>query len=98
MLCASEQCADVCLSISAVYLDWMGCVSVAQMQGMLNSPQFLQQMSAMMSNPAIIDQVIASSPQLASMGPQVRQAFQDEGFRQMMCAARLYSSWSPADR
>lgn len=56
------------------------------MQGMLNSPQFLQQMSAMMSNPAIIDQVIASSPQLASMGPQVRQAFQDEGFRQMMCA------------
>ncbi|KJA16303.1 hypothetical protein HYPSUDRAFT_147883 [Hypholoma sublateritium FD-334 SS-4] len=54
------------------------------MQGMLNSPQFLQQMSAMMSNPAIIDQVIASSPQLASMGPQVRQAFQDEGFRQMI--------------
>jgi len=54
------------------------------MQGMLNSPQFLQQMSAMMSNPAIIDQVIALDPRLAAMGPQVRAAFQDEGFRQMM--------------
>ncbi|KIM36527.1 hypothetical protein M413DRAFT_449070 [Hebeloma cylindrosporum] len=54
------------------------------MQTMMNSPTFLQQMSAMMSNPAIIDQVIASNPQLAAMGPQVRQAFQDEGFRQML--------------
>ena len=54
------------------------------MQSMLNSPQFMQQMSTLMSNPAIVDQVIASNPQLAAMGPQVRQAFQDEGFRQMM--------------
>ncbi|KAF9476191.1 hypothetical protein BDN70DRAFT_882730 [Pholiota conissans] len=54
------------------------------MQSMMNSPQFLQQMSTMMSNPAIMDQIIASNPQLAAMGPQVRQAFQDEGFRQMV--------------
>jgi ubiquilin len=54
------------------------------MQSMMNSPQFMQQMSAMMSNPAIIDQVIAMNPQLAAMGPQVRAAFQDEGFRQMI--------------
>ncbi|KAF8148238.1 hypothetical protein B0H34DRAFT_737437 [Crassisporium funariophilum] len=54
------------------------------MQSMLSSPQFLEQMSRMMSNPAVIDQVIASNPQLAAMGPQVRQAFQDEGFRQMV--------------
>ncbi|KAF4621792.1 hypothetical protein D9613_012200 [Agrocybe pediades] len=54
------------------------------MQTMLNSPQFLQQMSAMMSNPAVVDQIIASNPQLASMGPQVRQAFQDEQFRNMI--------------
>ncbi|PPQ81614.1 hypothetical protein CVT25_013589 [Psilocybe cyanescens] len=54
------------------------------MQSMLNSPQFLQQMSSMLSNPAVIDQVIASNPQLSAMGPQVRQAFQDEGFRQMI--------------
>ena len=55
-----------------------------QMQSMLNSPQFMQQMSTLMNNPAIVDQVIASNPQLAAMGPRVREAFQDEGFRQMM--------------
>ncbi|KAF9032792.1 hypothetical protein BJ165DRAFT_1516848 [Panaeolus papilionaceus] len=54
------------------------------MQTMMNSPEFLQQMSAMMSNPAIMDQVIAMNPDLAAMGPQVRQAFQDERFRQML--------------
>jgi ubiquilin len=54
------------------------------MQSMLNSPQFMQQMSALMNNPAIIDQVIDSNPQLVAMGPRVREAFQDEGFRQMM--------------
>ena len=54
------------------------------MQSMLNSPQFMQQMSSLMNNPAIVDQVIASNPQLSAMGPRVREAFQDEGFRQMM--------------
>ncbi|EMD30875.1 hypothetical protein CERSUDRAFT_89638 [Gelatoporia subvermispora B] len=54
------------------------------MQSMLNSPQFLQQMSSVMSNPAVLDQLIASNPQLAAMGPQVRQVFQSERFRQMM--------------
>lgn len=46
----------------------------------------MQQMSSLMNNPAIVDQVIASNPQLAAMGPRVREAFQDEGFRQMMYA------------
>jgi ubiquilin len=54
------------------------------MQSMLNSPQFLQQMSSLMNNPAVVDQIIASNPQLAGMGPQVRDAFQNEGFRQMV--------------
>ena len=54
------------------------------MQGMWNNPAFLQQMSTLMSNPAIVDQIIASNPQLASMAPQVRQVFQSEQFRQMM--------------
>ncbi|EPS99332.1 hypothetical protein FOMPIDRAFT_1164025 [Fomitopsis schrenkii] len=54
------------------------------MQGMWNNPAFLQQMSSLMSNPAIVDQIIASNPQLAGMGPQVRQVFQSEQFRQMM--------------
>ncbi|KAI0829113.1 hypothetical protein BC628DRAFT_1199794 [Trametes gibbosa] len=54
------------------------------MQGMLNSPQFLQQMSSVMSNPAVLDQILASNPQLAAMGPQVREVFRSERFRQMM--------------
>ncbi|KAI0714533.1 hypothetical protein C8Q76DRAFT_568311, partial [Earliella scabrosa] len=54
------------------------------MQNMLNSPQFLQQMSSVMSNPAVLDQIIASNPQLQAMGPQVREVFRSERFRQMM--------------
>ncbi|KAI0696891.1 hypothetical protein C8T65DRAFT_663127 [Cerioporus squamosus] len=54
------------------------------MQSMLNSPQFLQQMSSVMSNPAVLDQIINSNPQLAAMGPQVREVFRSERFRQMM--------------
>ncbi|KZT01147.1 uncharacterized protein LAESUDRAFT_717669 [Laetiporus sulphureus 93-53] len=57
------------------------------MQSMLTSPQFLQQMSGIMSNPALLDQIIASNPQLAAMGPQVRQVFQSEQFRNMVYAA-----------
>ncbi|KAF8531543.1 hypothetical protein JB92DRAFT_3105087 [Gautieria morchelliformis] len=53
-------------------------------QGMMDSPQFLQQMSSLMSNPAIVDQIIASNPNLQNMGPQIRQVFQSEQFRQMM--------------
>ena len=56
-----------------------------QMQGMLQNPDFLNQMSAIMSDPAIIEQVIASNPALAGMGPRVRELLQSEGFRQMMC-------------
>lgn len=55
-----------------------------QMGNLMNSPQFLQQMSAMMSNPQIMDQVINSNPQLAAMGPQVREAFNSPQFREMM--------------
>ncbi|EIN03536.1 hypothetical protein PUNSTDRAFT_109298 [Punctularia strigosozonata HHB-11173 SS5] len=53
-------------------------------QTMMNSPQFLQQMSSVMSNPQVIDQIIAMNPQLAAMGPQVRAMFQNERFRQLM--------------
>ncbi|KAF8435801.1 hypothetical protein L210DRAFT_3484237 [Boletus edulis BED1] len=53
-------------------------------QNMMQSPEFLQQMSSLMSNPAILDQIIALNPQLASMGPQIRDVFQSEQFRQMV--------------
>ncbi|KAL0573629.1 hypothetical protein V5O48_008325 [Marasmius crinis-equi] len=54
------------------------------MQSMMNSPEVLQQMAGVMSNPAIVDQLIASNPQLQAMGPQVREIFQSEGFRNMV--------------
>lgn len=51
---------------------------------MMNNPQFLQQMSSLLSNPDVVEQVIASNPQFAAMAPQVRQMFQSEHFREMM--------------
>jgi len=54
------------------------------LQGMMNNPQFLQQMSAMMSNPQIMDQIIASNPQMAGMGQEARALMQSEHFRQMV--------------
>ncbi|KAI9566340.1 ubiquitin-domain-containing protein [Boletus coccyginus] len=54
------------------------------LQTMMQSPEFLQQMSSLMSNPAILDQIIALNPQLAAAGPQMRQVFQSEQFRQMV--------------
>jgi len=53
-------------------------------QTMMNSPQFMQQMSSLLSNPEVLDQVIATNPQLAAMGPQVRAAFQSPQFREML--------------
>lgn len=55
----------------------------------MNSPEFLQQMSNMMSNPAIMEQIIASNPQLQAMGPQVREAFQSEQFRSLLFVSFL---------
>jgi len=54
------------------------------MQNMLNSPQFLEQMSSVFSNPQIMDQLMAMNPQLGGMDPQMRQMFQSDRFRQMM--------------
>jgi hypothetical protein len=55
------------------------------MQNMLDNPAFLQQMAATMQNPQMIDQIIAMNPDLAAMGPQVREMFQSDRFREMMC-------------
>lgn len=41
-------------------------------------------MDELLSNPAIIDQMIQSSPQLRALGPQARQIMQSPMFRQMM--------------
>jgi len=50
----------------------------------MNSPEFLQQMSTMLQNPAIVDQVIAMNPNMAGMGAHVRETLQSEQFRNMI--------------
>ncbi|KZS93488.1 hypothetical protein SISNIDRAFT_485732 [Sistotremastrum niveocremeum HHB9708] len=52
--------------------------------GLMDSPQFVEQMSRMMSDPAMLDQMIAMNPQMASMAPQIRQMFSSPHFRQMI--------------
>lgn len=53
-------------------------------QGMMNSPQAQEQMRQMLSNPAVIDQLIEASPELRNMGPGLRNIMQSEQFRNMM--------------
>lgn len=54
------------------------------MMGLMDSPEFLRQMSDIMARPEVVDQIIASNPQLQAMGPQVRQMMQSPFFREMM--------------
>ncbi|KAI9251570.1 ubiquitin-related domain-containing protein [Sporodiniella umbellata] len=51
---------------------------------MLQNPAFAQYMSNVLQNPAVLDSIIQTNPQLASMGPEVRQLMQSPQFRQML--------------
>jgi len=53
-------------------------------QNMFQSPQAQEQMRNMLSNPAVIDQIIDSSPELRNMGPHVRDIMHSEQFRNML--------------
>ncbi|GAA5961015.1 hypothetical protein JCM3765_006503 [Sporobolomyces pararoseus] len=50
-------------------------------QQMMQSPEVQGQMNRLLSDPAVVDQLIDSNPQLQAMGPQVRQIMQSEHFR-----------------
>ncbi|KAK4689944.1 hypothetical protein P7C73_g159, partial [Tremellales sp. Uapishka_1] len=54
------------------------------MANMMQNPEFLRSMSDMMSRPEVVDQMIASNPQLAGMGPQIRSMMSNPMVRQMM--------------
>ncbi|KAJ1302927.1 hypothetical protein OPQ81_003225 [Rhizoctonia solani] len=54
------------------------------LQNMLSSPQFMQQMSRMMSDPNLMDTIVSQSPHLANMDPNMRRTLQSPEFRQMM--------------
>ncbi|KAL5514158.1 hypothetical protein ACEPAG_2246 [Sanghuangporus baumii] len=64
----------------------------SNMMRMLDNPAFLQQMSSIMSTPAVLYQIISMNPQLAAMGPQVRQIMQSEQFRQMISNSQALQS------
>ncbi|GAA6024458.1 hypothetical protein JCM11491_001157 [Sporobolomyces phaffii] len=51
------------------------------LQNMMQSPEVQGQMNRLLSDPAVVDQLIDSNPQLQAMGPQVRQIMQSEHFR-----------------
>lgn len=51
---------------------------------MFNSPQFLEQMAGVMSNPQLMETIIASDPRLAAMGPQALEMFRSDRFRQLL--------------
>ncbi|GAA6038882.1 hypothetical protein JCM8097_000550 [Rhodosporidiobolus ruineniae] len=59
------------------------------LQNMMNSPEAQAQMNRLLSDPAIVDQIIASNPQLQQMGPMVRQMMQSEQFRQFLANPQL---------
>jgi len=54
------------------------------MSTLMNDPRILEQVARTMSNPDVIDHVVSINPELQYMGPQVREMFQSEQFRQLM--------------
>ncbi|KAG8865087.1 hypothetical protein FRC20_009892, partial [Serendipita sp. 405] len=54
------------------------------MQSMMDSPEFYQRMSQIMSDPQILDQILNSHPQGAQMPPFVRDMMRSDQFRQMV--------------
>ncbi|ORY74307.1 hypothetical protein BCR35DRAFT_306768 [Leucosporidium creatinivorum] len=54
------------------------------MQNMMRDPAVQGQINSLLSDPAVIDQLIATNPELAAAGPQVRQLMQSEQFRSFL--------------
>lgn len=54
------------------------------MLGMMQNPEFLQQMRDMLGRPEVVDQIIANNPQMQAMGPHVREMMRSEYFRDLV--------------
>ncbi|KAI7866043.1 hypothetical protein BDF14DRAFT_1875384 [Spinellus fusiger] len=61
-----------------------GAMDPNMMNQMLQNPMFAQYMSSVLQNPSVLDSIIATNPQLANMGPEVRGMMQSPEFRQMV--------------
>lgn len=55
-----------------------------QMNLMMSSPMFQEQMNSLLLNPEMLDFMINQNPQLRAMGPQVRAMLQSPMFRAML--------------
>ncbi|WFD08539.1 hypothetical protein MVES1_003915 [Malassezia vespertilionis] len=54
------------------------------MLGMMQNPEFLQHMREMLSQPEVVDHIIASNPQMQAMGPHMRELLRSEQFQEMV--------------
>ncbi|KAJ3332315.1 hypothetical protein HDU76_000645 [Blyttiomyces sp. JEL0837] len=63
----------------------MGNMDPALLNQLMSNPAVANSVAAMFSNPAFLDAMMASNPQLATMmTPEMRAMMQSEGFRRMM--------------
>jgi ubiquilin len=63
------------------------------MESMLQNPQMMQQMTAMMSNPAFMDSMIAANPALGNiLTPEMRTMMQSPFFQQMLSDPNMVRS------
>lgn len=61
-----------------------GAMDPAMTNQMLQNPMFAQYMSSVLQNPAVLDSIIQTNPQLSGMGPEIRGMMQSPEFRQML--------------
>ncbi|KAI8888400.1 ubiquitin-domain-containing protein [Backusella circina FSU 941] len=61
-----------------------GGMDPSSMNQMLQNPMFAQYMSSVLQNPGVLDSIIQTNPQLATMGPEIRNMMQTPEFRQML--------------
>ncbi|PWN47069.1 hypothetical protein IE53DRAFT_390805 [Violaceomyces palustris] len=54
------------------------------MMGMMQSPEFMRHMREMLARPEVVEQIIASNPQMQAMAPQVREMLRSEQFREFL--------------
>lgn len=65
-----------------------------QLAQAMSNPQFQSTMNDLLSNPQIIDYILASNPMLSQLGPEVRQMMQSDLFRQLMSNPQVIRSMS----
>jgi len=65
-----------------------------QLAQAMSNPQFQSTMNDLLSNPQILDYILASNPMLSQLGPEVRQMMQSDLFRQLMSNPQVIRSMS----